>query len=331
MKFKKTQKRNNKIKTQKKLKYKKFNKLSKKQTGGLILNETIITYDKISSDNDAKILKFIKDLKTRTLTDKSLFISSVNNFSKDLTIKGKPYNIANEIVNFIIINKVKDVRIKENSFDKEIGKILLASIQTPSVLNLSISMCDINSKTYMIDKFIELLRKNTSLKSLTLNVIEDNKILSEIMDAVKDNISIINLDFSDNFNFNDESLQIIGNGLKTNKTIKTLNLSNNDDIRDFTSFYELIKDNTTLTNIIFNEPLPKELLDFLSNNQKINLFNPPLKSDITEEDLKKNKLLFEFLRKVYKFKIESNNIENNKSVFKSLEENVKKLLGKKIN
>ena len=315
----KTQKRNNKVKTQKQLKYKKLNKLSKKQIGGLILDKPITRFDY------DKILKFIEDLKTSK--DRSLVISSFNNFSKDLTIKGKTYNVADEIVKFIKKNNAKNVKIEKNSFDTEIGKILLASVETSSVLNLSISMSNISSETYEIDNFIGSLRKNKTLKSLKLSFIKDYEILSKIINVIKDNKSIINLDFSNNSIFNNESLKILGEALITNKTIKTLNLFSNE-ITDFTIFSELIKDNTTLTNIIFNKPLPKKLLDFLSNNQKINLFNPHL-SDITEEDLEKNKLLFEFLRKVYKFKKESNNIENNKSVFKSLKENVKKLLGDK--
>ena len=347
MKFKKTQKHKN-TKTQKQLKYKKLNKLNKKQVGGLVLNDIL--------DNDTSKIEFVRKL--RSSTDKIFIINNYNDFKTNININidSLEVNIADEIVNFITRNNVIEINITRTLFNmKDLIKILIASIKKVSLLKLFLTINDLITINE-ISTFVEFLKKNTTLQMLKfgklnittlpliLEALETNNGLisldfsseyfqppeiKKIADTLKNNSRLIDLNLEKNY-INDESLNYIGSALKTNTTLQTLNLGINS-IKDYTTFLELIKDNKTLLDIKlgpFDIPLPIELLKLLENNRKRFIFNPPLEN-IMPIDLKKYQLLFEFLRKVYKFKEESNNIKPDNSVFKSLKENVKKLLGDK--
>lgn len=266
-------------------------KKTKKLLGGAILNQNL--------NNDRVIRIFFENLLSNV--DRTLIIDG-NIKLKFFSDRQKEINVADKIIEFILMNKPTQLHLKNTKFNQDDWfKIFIKSLESITITDLCFSNFNCNIKD--TKKIKEKLEKNKTLKSLDLSNINENiidiltlgLIKNETLEILKLNslteteynpkyLNNINsflkndkchlkiLDLSNNDNFDNDNLNIITEALQNNKSLEVLNLSNNTKIYSYDRLIQNIENgkNKTLKEVIISkdmEPLPLELLIILNKNK----------------------------------------------------------------
>ena len=183
--------------------------------------------------------------------------SLVNLFIKDTTLDYDRIDDTEllQIAELMKINKtVTTLNITNSSISDKGFKTLCDALKTNTTLTtLNLSNNKITDTQFII--LIKGLQKNTTLEILNLsgNILNDNDVYLKLGEFLKQNKTLTTLNLSNN-NITVEQFIILIKGLQKNTTLEILNLSgnilNDNVIKEIENLLEI---NRTLTNIIMDE------------------------------------------------------------------------------
>ena len=175
---------------------------------------------------------------------------------------------------------LKNLNLARTNLKEKSATLLLESLkEIPGITKLNLKQND-NIGPKIVQKIAELLRVNTSITDLNLSTINLGDGIIEICESLKSNTTLKKCNLSSNYIFNSKSTSLkIASVLELNSTLTNLNLSLNDLYSKV--LIEGLKLNKSITaldlsdNKICSHAAPKfaELLKINSSLTKLNISN----------------------------------------------------------